>query len=277
MPSRTQRAATAQETVRATENGFYALPSGARIDISADLARAQAGTILYRPDEFPVVRPRPDEARPQIEVTQETTLAAARRLVGEHPQEAVFALNFASAKNPGGGFLGGSQAQEESLARASGLYACLMKRWDYYEENRAHRSCLYTDHMIYSPRVPVFRNDQDELLDAPYLVSFLTAPAVNSGIVRQKERKNASKIAPTMLNRMAKLLAVAAEHNHRVLVLGAWGCGVFGNDPDEVAAWFRQTLSAKEFAGCFERVTFAIVGASRHSALSSFQKAFGYS
>ena len=94
--------------------------------------------------------------------------------------------------------------------------------------------------------------------------------------MRQKERKSESKIAGTMLNRMEKLLTVAVEHNHRVLVLGAWDCGVFRNDPDEVAAWFRQALGAKEFTGCFDRVTFAIVGASRHSALSSFQKAFGH-
>jgi len=69
-------------------------------------------------------------------------------------------LNFASAKNPGGGFLGGGSAQEESLARSSGLFPCINQMQQMYETNRAYRSCLYTDHMIYSPRVPVFRDDE---------------------------------------------------------------------------------------------------------------------
>lgn len=275
MPSRKQRAAIAKETVKALEDGFYTLPSGQRVRIADELAAAKAGTMLYRPGEFPSVRRQDhDVLQPRIEVTQESTLAAARRLSGEIGGQSVLALNFASAKNPGGGFLGGSQAQEESLARASGLYACLMSQWDYYEENRACSSCLYTDHMIYSPQVPVFRDDEDTLLDAPYCVSFLTAPAVNAGVVRQKEKRNSRKISSTMLNRMACLFAVAAEHGHRNLVLGAWGCGVFRNDPDEVAAWFRQALNEPAFAGCFDLITFAIVGASRHSALSSFQRVF---
>lgn len=238
MVSRKQRAAIAAETMRAMEDGFYRLPSGQRVDIAAQLEAAKQGTVLYRPGEGPRAgKLDPDErTRPSIEVARETTLAAARRLVAEDPDRGVFALNFASAKNPGGGFLGGSQAQEESLARASGLYACLMTQWDYYEENRGFGSCLYTDHMIYSPQVPVFRDDDDELLEEPVPVSFLTAPAVNAGVVRQKERRNARKIEATMLRRMRMLLSVAASHGHRAIVLGAWGCGVFRNDADEVAS-----------------------------------------
>ena len=141
----------------------------------------------------------------------------------------VLALNFASAKNPGGGFLKGSQAQEESLARASGLYACINPIQTGYEANRRNASCLYTDHMIYSPDVPVFRDDDDLLLDHPYLVSFLTAPAVNAGEVRLKEPGN---VVPDRggdaVGRMEKVLSLAVVHGHEVLVLGAWGCGVFG-------------------------------------------------
>ena len=276
MVSRKQRTAIAAETVRATEDGFYRLPSGRRVDIAAQLEAAKQGTVLYRPGEGPRAgKLDPDErARPGIEVARETTLAAARRLVAEDPDRDVFALNFASAKNPGGGFLGGSQAQEESLARASGLYACLMTQWDYYEENRAFGSCLYTDHMIYSPQVPVFRDDDDELLEEPVPVSFLTAPAVNAGVVRQKERRNAGKIESTMLRRMRMLLSVAASHKYRAIVLGAWGCGVFRNDADEVASWFRRVLIHENFAGYFDQITFAIVGDSRNSAIHSFQKAF---
>jgi len=106
-----------------------------------------------------------------------TTLAGGRRLeaiVGGHRTAA---LNFASAKHPGGGFLTGAQAQEESLARASALYPCLEQQKGYYDANRRHHSLLYTDHLIVSPRVPVFRDDQGTLLEVPWEMTILTAPA----------------------------------------------------------------------------------------------------
>src|SRR6185437_10556724 len=108
----------------------------------------------------------------------------AGRLLRDEGADRVLALNFASARHPGGGFLKGSQAQEESLARASGLYACIAPLRGMYDANHRFRSCLYTDHLIYSPDVPVFRADNDSLLDHPYPVSFVTAPAVNAGAVR---------------------------------------------------------------------------------------------
>ncbi|MCP4113573.1 MAG: TIGR02452 family protein [Desulfobacteraceae bacterium] len=49
-----------------------------------------------------------------IEVTTESTLEAAHRLIKEYNCNHIACLNFASAKNPGGGFSSGSQAQEES-------------------------------------------------------------------------------------------------------------------------------------------------------------------
>lgn len=111
----------------------------------------------------------------------------------------MLALNFASARHPGGGFLGGSQAQEESLARASGLSPCLNQFQEMYDTNQRFSSCLYTDHMIYAPDVPVFRDDDDRLLEEPFLVSILTAPAVNAGAVRRNEPHHVQHIEPVML------------------------------------------------------------------------------
>ena len=133
MASRTRRAEIARETLTILERGGYPGPTGREVSIRAPLDAARSGSVLYTPEGFDEVlrrrdallRGRADHPPVAFEVANETTLHAARRLLGEDPGARVLALNFASARNPGGGFLGGSQAQEESLARASGLYACI--------------------------------------------------------------------------------------------------------------------------------------------------------
>ncbi|XRQ13440.1 TIGR02452 family protein [Actinomadura welshii] len=257
--SRHPRRETAQETVAILERGEYSPPSGRTVPIADRLARAVRGTVLYRPDELDGLLDRLPAAAPgaetRIEVTDETTLAAALRL--RAPGAVPFALNFASAKNPGGGFLNGAHAQEEGLARSSGLYASLRSAREYYDFHRAQRDLLYSDHMIYSPDVPVFRDDAGRLLEEPYEVAFLTSPAPNRGAIRDPGK--AARIRDVLRLRTRKLLAVAAAHGHRRLVLGAWGCGVFRNDPAEVAEVFAEQLRpGAQFAGRFEHVVFAV-------------------
>ena len=253
MASRSTRAEVARQTLAILEDGGYSLPGGSEVSILDELDRARSGSVVLAPEEFGAILRRRDRVlddrgeRPnvELEVANETTLSAAGRLLREEGTDRVMALNFASAKNPGGGFLNGSQAQEESLARASGLYACISPLQSMYEANRLHRSCLYTDHMIYSPDVPVFRDDDDRLLVEPYPVSFLTAPAANAGAIRTNEPGDSTRIEPVMRSRIEKLLALAVVHGHETLVLGAWGCGVFRNDPELVAAWFGDHLTGE--------------------------------
>ena len=208
-------------------------------------------------------------------MSNDTTLCAARRLYEAHGPNRVALLNFASARNPGGGFLSGSQAQEESLARASALYAAISRMTEYYEVNRRHRSALYTDHMIYSPRVPVFRDDDDHLIDEPWCVSMITAPAVNAGAVRSNEPENRSRIPEVMGRRIEYVLALAAHHGHDALVLGAWGCGVFANEPREVARLFAgQLLGEGRFAEAFSEIVFAVLD-RRGDIAGPFAEVFG--
>jgi uncharacterized protein (TIGR02452 family) len=190
-------------------------------------------------------------------VVNETTFNALARLGGNGGH--VGCLNFASAKNPGGGFLTGAQAQEEALARSSGLYQCLLKAPQYYERNRANRSLIYLDLLIYSPLVPFFRNDDGVLLERPILASVITAPAPNAGAVMQNEPHNAAAIEPALRRRAELVLHVASAHKIEHLVLGAWGCGVFRNDPRMVAAIFADLLKpAGKFAEAFPHVVFAV-------------------
>ncbi|MCA9070615.1 MAG: TIGR02452 family protein [Planctomycetaceae bacterium] len=284
MSSRKGRAQTARETLEILETGFYESPSGQRVDLAEPLKYAIEQSQLYAPQQYPEVFSLRDvrkESTPcrgptRFEVIKCTTLAACRRLVEQDHREDVLCLNFASAKNPGGGFQNGSQAQEESLARASGLYACINPLQTMYETNRRYRSSLYTDHMIYSPQVPVFRDDDDVLLESPWRVSMLTAPAVNAGAVQKNEPENTSRIQETMIRRIEKLLSIAVVHGHCTLVLGAWGCGVFRNCPSQVAEWFHYHLLENEtFCNTFERVVFAVLDHGKDlSTIAPFQARF---
>jgi uncharacterized protein (TIGR02452 family) len=210
MASRKIRAQIAQQTVEILERGWYTLPDGTTVSLGDCVRDAVQRSRHYAPDDFGDVFARRNQLLAEshnpgptrFDVVNATTLAAARTLVGSRPPGDVVCLNFASAKNPGGGFLNGSQAQEESLARASGLYPCISPVTGYYATNRNHASCLYTDNMIYSPAVPVIRDDEDRLLAVPYAVSMITAPAVNAGAVRANEPQNVSQIESVMLGRI---------------------------------------------------------------------------
>jgi uncharacterized protein (TIGR02452 family) len=276
--SRNKRASIAKETLEIVDRGWYEVLGSGRVWIRPQIEACLNATVLLRSEDFErfVAANAPAKCATRFDVRNETTLSAARRLVADHGCPKVLALNFASAKNPGGGFLGGSQAQEESLARSSALYASLLTQPEYYETNRACRTALYTNQMILSPGVPVFRNDEGELLSEPYMVGMLTAPAVNAGAVLHNEPANVALIHATMAGRIEKVLAAAVQHQYEHLVLGAWGCGVFRNDPEAIAQLFFNALQNNgAYAGAFESVTFAILdGTADQSIIQPFTRRF---
>ncbi|WP_437499802.1 TIGR02452 family protein [Sorangium sp. So ce1099] len=249
----------AADTVQIASRGEYTAPSGAAVRLRDRVLAAVKGTVLYRPGSLDTWEPQERLDRPAaIEVTEETTGAAGRRLVEQEGEARVAILNFASGKNPGGGFLRGAKAQEEDLARCSALYACLVEQRAYYEQNRASGSFLYTDHLIYSPDVPFFRDEQHALLERPFALSIITVPAPNVGEALQRDDSVDQDIHAALERRAAMVLAAAGAHGHRCLVLGAWGCGVFRNDPREVADVFARWLEHPRFQGAFSRVVFAV-------------------
>lgn len=243
----------ARETEQIVAAGGYRAPDGREVSVAAEIEAARGGTRMYGPGPVPV--PPISPADTSFEVTGESSLEAARRLAGP-----VAVLNFASARNPGGGYLNGAQAQEEALCRASALYACLIGVRAFYDHHRTHRDPLYTDRVIHSPAVPVFRDDGGRLLDEPYTAGFLTAAAPNAGVVLRTAPERAAELQRALAVRAERVLEVAAAHGYRRLVLGAWGCGVFQNDPAQVAGAFRALLGpGGRFAGAFEHVVFGVL------------------
>ncbi|GGS77176.1 TIGR02452 family protein [Streptomyces griseoviridis] len=260
----------ARRTEQIVADGAYRAPGGREVTIAGAVEAARAGTRLHGPEPVPV--PRVPPARTRVEVTGESTLAAARRLGGD-----VAALNFASARNPGGGHLNGAQAQEEALCRASALYTCLLRVPAFYDHHRAHRDPLYSDRVIHAPAVPVFRDDHGHLLDEPYPVSFLTAAAPNAGVLLRTAPERAAGLPRALAVRAERVLETAVAHGHRRLVLGAWGCGVFRNDPDQVADAFRTLLGpGGRFASAFTHVVFGIPDRTGGGPVrAAFDRAFG--
>jgi uncharacterized protein (TIGR02452 family) len=266
MANRSERAGIAAETVAVIHAGEYVAPSGRKVEIVDAVRDAIDRTVLVTPADAPSLSKQANqklagvERGTTFEVRNEGTFTAARRLVEQYGPERVAALNFASAKNPGGGYLGGSQAQEESLSRASALVACLERQPCYYDANRHSRSLLYTDHLILSPRVPVFRDEDDRLLETPWAVTIITSPAPNRGALAKNEPDRLNEVVPTFRRRIEQVLAAAVVHDQTVLVLGAWGCGVFGNDPAIVAELFGEFLLVDGlFSRAFDHVAFAVL------------------
>ena len=258
--------AVAAETIGIASTGGYLNAAGERVDIGAAVVAAVAGTRLYLPDD-PVVVTGPVNRTPVVEVVNTTTLAAGRAL---GPGTA--ALVFASARNPGGGFRTGAVSQEEDIARASALHACLESVPEFYAYHRARPDLRYSDRVIVSPAVPVFRDDSWRLLDTPYELSFLTAAAPNLGAVRAGQPELAPTVPGLIRRRAVRVLRVAAAHGHRRLVLGAWGCGVFGNDPATVADAFADALRT---VAHFDHVVFAVLDrAPQTPTLRSFVETF---
>lgn len=274
--NRETRQSIATTTLEALKQGRYAPSPGESVGLTDWQRAAENGSRLYPPEEgaellTELQTPGPTAA--EVRVYQTTTLEAAARLTEEFGR--VGCLNFASARNPGGGFLGGSQAQEESLARSSGLYPCLTQFPQLYAHNsRPGSTGLYSDYLLYSPAVPVFRGEAGEWLPRPFLLDILTAPAVNAGALRRNSPELLPQLEPVMRHRLRLVLAAAARHGIEALVLGAWGCGVFGNDPAQVARLFAEVLAEPAVRTRFHRLDFAIFDPKPpHGTLEAFELA----
>lgn len=169
----------------------------------------------------------------------------------------VAALNFASYKHPGGMFMQGSGAQEESLCHISILYNVLECFNDsYYKNNKkALNKGLYLNRALYTPNV-LF-----DFGEAKCFCDIITCAAPNiSSLIRYGgplSQNQLSEIYSVLKSRINYVLKIAASNNVDTLILGAFGCGVFRNNPYDVAGIFKEEINTN-FKNVFNTVIFAI-------------------
>lgn len=210
----------------------------------------------------------------KILVSKDRSFEAAMRyaLSDEHSEKKIAVLNFASATNPGGGVEDGSSAQEESLCRCSTLYPVLAQtslRNDFYEPHRRARNPLNNDDVIYSPEIVIVKTDTDYPermeMDDWCVVDVITCAAPNlrkrtnrfsNGHAVQNVSVTPEELYNLQYNRAQHILNVAAGNDVEVLILGAFGCGAFENDPKIVAQAWKDALD--EYAKYFDVIEFAI-------------------
>lgn len=179
----------------------------------------------------------------------------------------ILVLNMANPVHPGGGVRLGAKAQEEDLCRKSSLLLSLesAEARKYYEYNRALHTYLGSDGMILSPEVEIIRDENGELLSETSVVAVLTcaAPMRTAGL----EGLSHEEYQEMFYQRIMGMLKCAAFWGYKVLVLGAWGCGAFGNDAKMVSNLFYKALKEMNFNGMgakdfFRRIDFAVLDRS---------------
>lgn len=251
--------------VDAIQAGFYISESGEKVGWKEAVEKADTSKLSI-PPEATLPEPSPTKfSETRIQVSNETTLGAAFKLVeqGLNP----LALNFANGVETGGGFLRGARAQEEVICRSSALYQTLLND-PMYEFHRKRPLPDSSDWAILSPNVPVFRLDDGTALEKYWLLNVITCAAPYAPRVGKQES------AQLLKQRIHRVLTIAQAYGYETLVLGAWGCGAFGNDPYQTACDFKSALE-NEFSGAFSNIVFAISDWSEERKfLGAFRKVF---
>ena len=210
----------------------------------------------------------------EVRVTKHKTFEAAMALHKEFPDKKIAVLNFASAMRPGGGVKKGARAQEESLCRCSTLFPTIDRRWlwnEYYDVNRAAKDVRHSDACIYSPGVIICKTDESIPKRMPES-EFVTVDVISCAAPDLKKKPynrynpetgrainvDNQELYVIHLKRARHILHIAAANRVDILVLGAFGCGAFHNDPEVVAEACKDAILDDQYKDKFDLIEFAI-------------------
>lgn len=272
MTSRDTYRAIAEQNLAAFKAGGFATPDGAWHSLQPRLSEAIQSTV--------VTTAPTDSGQIPLSYSTGITIADAETLDGldhlrDHGVLRPGILNFASARSPGGGFLRGGAAQEEYLCRSTTLYPVLAAQTDYYQRNSDWPDTRYADICLHSHNIQRIRDDYGHLQAPGSPFGVITAAAPNRRAAREKglSDKLARDFDGALAMRIDLILHTACHVGHDGLVLGAWGCGVFGNDPITVAGMFQSALTGK-YAGAFRHVVFAVPSRFDQVCFDAFASVF---
>ena len=238
--------------------------------LSASVDKAKKKTTIYYENDYPTF----DSSKSRknaITISGDRSFQAAMRLRREYPDAKIAVMNFANAFHAGGGVTKGSSAQEESLCRTSTLYPLIYRRTlrdTFYKHHKDLNTPKASDSLIYTEGVIICKTDDDlpKRMPQEHWVSIdvitIAAPDLrtksnpHAPLVGKGAFMNNAELFGYHVKRAIHMLTCAAAQNADILVLGAFGCGAFENDPNVVARAYRIAL--EEFPRVFERIEFAI-------------------
>lgn len=230
------RAETAKEHVTDMSNRY-----SKEIDYSA------SNTIVYDSIKSTV-----GSAEYEIELVPLDSVSAVLQTTGK-----TCVLNFASYKYPGGMYLQGSKAQEECLCHESTLYNVLVSQSSYYEYNNQNLNrALYQNRALYSPNIIFERDGVTKTADV------ITCAAPNYSTASYYYNVDKKTNSKHLRSRIRFILSCLSDKDLDTIVLGAFGCGVFGQDPTEVASIFIEEIKNVFHSNRKTKFVFAIIDAN---------------
>lgn len=258
------------ETLQILNQGSYTV-NGKKVKLQLSKEQMEASHVLLPEEKLetgnnPTISSSAEQCC--YDCVKQDSFVAAIQLAHDRPEEAnavkpVLVLNFANPVNIGGGVYKGASTQEEDLCRRSTLLRSLenSKAFHYYRYNRGLHTHMGSDAILLSPEVEIIRDEHGTLMDHTTIVSVLTcaAPMISYGLEGMSE----AEYRTMFYDRIVRVLQCAAYYGYQDLILGAWGCGAFGNDAAVVADLFSKVLTEFRWSDMsanelFRHVNFAV-------------------
>lgn len=258
-----------KETMGAAKNGFYIGKKLCHLDPQKTKSMQEGTEMVESPEKL--TAPGPHGAT-KVKVYNLDTFLTARTLQKKGLKPT--ALNMANAEEPGGGAFRGAWAQEERLFHRSNYFQSLCPDENpHLKEQLEDGNYLIPElGLVYSPDVQVFRNgdDQQYSFAKPYCVDMIGCAAYCKG--HDMPKKDAVYVANTK-EKIRAMLRHSVNTGHDSIVLGAFGCGAFRNDPKRMVTFFKDVLQENEFKGHFREIAFGVIDDGRGPNHQIFKEA----